>query len=654
MEGRNRGTGTAKATPRSEQRHTSPFPKMAAHAAGMGTPYPKCAMTHEPAAALPESEYIWVLQHAIADRILDGNGGAREAVDVLAEATDVMRKKYGINNISFYMYLSKREPIKDMSDTNDNVGDNDADASTTGFGTVDWSSLVIEQNDDDGFNVPVAEDHLFAFLGLRDEDERPAEATSLNDTSVDGTNIDVAGNMNYEYVDTEGAAIPVDDHVSEEENIDYDMDNPTMEEGSTFPSMEVFRVAIKKYAITGEFDIGTLRSEPGRFEGICKAEGCKWKIKAKKVQHEGAIMVTNVGPDHYCLTSSRKPSSMASQSWIADRALPILWKKPETSAAELLEKLEEDFGITLKYWTVWKARERAMTNLYGTWEESFQLLYSLKAEIELRSPGTVVEVDTKDVDGEVHFSRFFIALKPCIDGFLSGCRPYISIDSTHLNGKWNEKLAMATALDGHNWMFPIAFGFFDAESTENWTWFMSQLKRAIGDPPLLVVCTDACKGLENAVKIVFPNAEKRECIKHLMQKFVKKFRGKVYNRMWPAARAYEREIFDHHMSKIFAASVKVAPYLLEYHNLLWMRCAFNPDIKCDSITNNLAETFNSWIRDIKDLPIAQLADKLTEKIMVLFKKRRAMGVRLQGKVEAREIQYHGIMQAQVKMEILQH
>ena len=70
------------------------------------------------------------------------------------------------------------------------------------------------------------------------------------------------------------------------------------------------------------------------------------------------------------------------------------------------------------------------------------------------------------------------------------------------------------------------------------------------------MCTDACKGLENAVMAVFPNAEKRECIKHLMANLVKKFRGKVYNRMWPAARAYEREIFDHHMSKIFAASIK--------------------------------------------------------------------------------------------------
>ena len=181
-----------------------------------------------------------------------------------------------------------------MSDANENVGDNGANASATS-GAVEWSSLVIEQNDD-GFNVAMTEEHMFTFLGLRDEDETPMEATKLNDTTVDGTsahgaNIDVADEMGYEHVDTEGAAIPVDDHVSEEENIDYDMDNPNMEEGSTFPSMEVFRVAVKQHAIMGEFDIGTLRSDPGRFEGVCKGEGCTWKIKARKMQHEGVIMV---------------------------------------------------------------------------------------------------------------------------------------------------------------------------------------------------------------------------------------------------------------------------------------------------------------------------------------------------------------------------
>ena len=58
-----------------------------------------------------------------------------------------------------------------------------------------------------------------------------------------------------------------------------------------------------------------------------------------------------------------------------------------------------------------------------------------KAEIELRSPGSVVEIDTiTDEEGTVGFSKFFCVFKASIDGLLNGCRPYISIDATHLNG----------------------------------------------------------------------------------------------------------------------------------------------------------------------------------------------------------------------------
>ena len=64
-------------------------------------------------------------------------------------------------------------------------------------------------------------------------------------------------------------------------------------------------------------------------------------------------------------------------------------------------------------------------------------------------------------------------------------------------------MAVAVAVDGHNWMYPVAYGFMASETTDNWTWFMEQLKKAIGDPPLLAICFDACKGLENAVKAVY-------------------------------------------------------------------------------------------------------------------------------------------------------
>lgn len=111
----------------------------------------------------------------------------------------------------------------------------------------------------------------------------------------------------------------------------------------------------------------------------------------------------------------------------------------------------------------------------------------------------------------MYFHRFFCCSKANIDGFLNGCRPYLSIDSTALNGRWNGHLALATGLDEHNWMFPVAFGFFDNETTDNWTWFMQQLQKAIGNPPYFAVTSDACKGLENAVKAVYPWAEHGEC-----------------------------------------------------------------------------------------------------------------------------------------------
>ena len=150
--------------------------------------------------------------------------------------------------------------------------------------------------------------------------------------------------------------------------------------------------------------------------------------------------------------------------------------------------------------------------------------------------------------------------------------------------------------------------------------------------PNLTICTDACKGLENAVKDVFPRSEQRECFRHLMQKFVKKFRGDIFANMYPAARAYRQEVFKHHMDRILTACPEVGDYLQNHHNQHWMRCYLCKHINCDYVNNNLAESFNSWIKDVKDLPAHQLADKIREMIMELFFKRRRIGERLEGTI----------------------
>jgi hypothetical protein len=70
-------------------------------------------------------------------------------------------------------------------------------------------------------------------------------------------------------------------------------------------------------------------------------------------------------------------------------------------------------------------------------------------EISLDS---VIELDVHMVDDKIFFRRFFCALGPCIQGFLEGCQPYLSVDSTRLNGRWCGHLATACGVDGHNWM----------------------------------------------------------------------------------------------------------------------------------------------------------------------------------------------------------
>ena len=324
---------------------------------------------------------------------------------------------------------------------------------------------------------------------------------------------------------------------------------------------------------------------------------------------------------------------MTSQAWVAEKITPILAKTPNTTAKRLKTDLEKDYPIVVKYSTVWKAKQRAMKELYGDWANTFRMLCSFKAEVEKRSPGSVVEIDTEVTeDGKIYFSKFFMALKPCIDGFKAGCRPYLSIDSSFLTGKWNGQLAACNALDGHNWMFPIAIGMFQSETETSWTWFMMQLKRCLGPVSPLAIHTDGCKGLENAIKIVFPHAEQRECFGHMWMNLIKIFRGEEFGRMWPAARSYITQTHKYHLDKIMAACSEnhFGTWLNTYHSLLWYRSGFNTAIKCDHINNKLAETFNNKVKGLKDLPVHDMVDQIRIMIMRLWELRRRISDVLQG------------------------
>ena len=68
------------------------------------------------------------------------------------------------------------------------------------------------------------------------------------------------------------------------------------------------------------------------------------------------------------------------------------------------------------------------------------------------------------------------------------------------------------------------------------------------------------------------------------------------------------------------------------HKHLWTRHLFSEASKCDYGTNNIAETFNSWIRQEKSLPVIGLMDRIRQLLMQKMFLRRKIARKFQNKM----------------------
>ena len=69
---------------------------------------------------------------------------------------------------------------------------------------------------------------------------------------------------------------------------------------------------------------------------------------------------------HKCPSKSRVLGRMASQKWIAERAIPLLKDNPEMGPKAVKEELEKKYNIKIPYQTVFYGRQRATDKLFGS------------------------------------------------------------------------------------------------------------------------------------------------------------------------------------------------------------------------------------------------------------------------------------------------
>jgi len=159
---------------------------------------------------------------------------------------------------------------------------------------------------------------------------------------------------------------------------------------------------------------------------------------------------------------------MANNAWVRDRVIDILRDEPTTKIAKLRKDLQKKYKIQLSYYVVWDGMRMALEQIDGKWDDTFEDAFRFKAEVERTNPSSIVDIEWEKSGSKMRFTRMFVAFKSCVQGFLNGCRPFLGVDSTVLTGRWRGQLASASAMDGHNWLFPVAYGAFESESADNW------------------------------------------------------------------------------------------------------------------------------------------------------------------------------------------
>uniref|UniRef100_A0A2N9F741 SWIM-type domain-containing protein n=1 Tax=Fagus sylvatica TaxID=28930 RepID=A0A2N9F741_FAGSY len=391
--------------------------------------------------------------------------------------------------------------------------------------------------------------------------------------------------------------------------------------GQEFKGVHEFRDALQKYAIAHRFMYKLKKNDTNRASGICGAEGCSWRIHASWDSSSQSFRIKKMNKTHTCGGESWK-SAHPSKNWLVSIIKDKLRDSPHHKPKEIANSILQDFGIELNYTQVWRGIEDAREQLQGSYKEAYNQLPELCEKMLEANAGSFVKLCTAE---DKRFQRLFLSFHASIYGFENGCRPLLFLDTTSLKSKYHEILLTATALDGDDGIFPVAFAIVDAENDDNWQWFLEQLKSAMSTSRSITFVSDREKSLKKLVLAAFHNADYGYSIYHLMENFKKNLkgpfhgdgRGSLPGNFVAAAHAVRLDGFRMCIEQIKRVSSIAYDWVMQIEPEYWTNAVFKGE-RYNYITVNVAELYTNWIEEVRELPIIQKVEVLRSKLMELI------------------------------------
>ncbi|XP_038719834.1 uncharacterized protein LOC120012484 [Tripterygium wilfordii] len=333
----------------------------------------------------------------------------------------------------------------------------------------------------------------------------------------------------------------------------------------------------------------------------CIASGCQWHTRGIKQKETELFLVKKFIDTHTCSLEFVNHGHKQALGRVIGDCIKAIYEgvgcvyRPK----DIMQDMRREYGVNITYDKAWRARECALDSFHGSPEESFAYLPHYYAVLEINNPGTVTHIESDD---ENKFKYFFMAIGASLHGFQSSMHPVIVIDSTHLKGKYLGTLFVATALDGNEQIYPVAFGIVNYENNASWQWFFEKLRDviAIEDFSRLCIISDRNPSIDRAVSLVSPGSFHGACIVHIQWNMkAQGFNESIILIYLKATKVYRISEFEHLMNQLRNVDGgRPYAYLVEAGFHRWSR-ALSSGKRYSIITTNITECLNAILRDVR-------------------------------------------------------
>jgi hypothetical protein len=124
------------------------------------------------------------------------------------------------------------------------------------------------------------------------------------------------------------------------------------------------------------------------------------------------------------------------------------------------------------------------------------------------------------------------------------------------------------------------------------------------------------------VKELIPNVEHRMCARHIYAYWRKKYIDKkLQKKWWRCAKASSRPLFNLYRAYL-AQETPGAKDMMKTSPEHWSRAFFKLRSNCDSVDNNMCESFNNSIMEARFYPVISMCEHIRKKLMVRIQENR--------------------------------